>query len=74
MIRRCDANDFEIVWAIINDGARSYPRSHAERTSRRDPATDPSTDRAESPCLLFYRLKQSLKSHLPPNVLAQNRI
>jgi GNAT superfamily N-acetyltransferase len=24
MIRRCDANDFEIVWAIINDGARSY--------------------------------------------------
>ena len=24
MIRRCDDRDFELVWAIINDGARAY--------------------------------------------------
>jgi N-acetylglutamate synthase-like GNAT family acetyltransferase len=24
MIRRCDDNDFELIWAIINDGARAY--------------------------------------------------
>ena len=24
MIRRCDNYDFELIWAIINDGARAY--------------------------------------------------
>jgi N-acetylglutamate synthase-like GNAT family acetyltransferase len=24
MIRRCDERDFEVIWAIINDGARAY--------------------------------------------------
>jgi GNAT superfamily N-acetyltransferase len=24
MIRRCDEHDFEVIWAIINDGARAY--------------------------------------------------
>ena len=24
MIRRCDGRDFELIWAIINDGARAY--------------------------------------------------
>jgi GNAT superfamily N-acetyltransferase len=24
MIRRCDARDFELIWAIINDGAQAY--------------------------------------------------
>ena len=24
MIRRCDARDFEVIWAIINDGAQAY--------------------------------------------------
>jgi GNAT superfamily N-acetyltransferase len=24
MIRRCDDGDFELIWAIINDGARAY--------------------------------------------------
>ena len=24
MIRRCDQRDFEVIWAIINDGARAY--------------------------------------------------
>ena len=24
MIRRCDNCDFELIWAIINDGARAY--------------------------------------------------
>jgi N-acetylglutamate synthase-like GNAT family acetyltransferase len=24
MIRRCDDRDFEVIWAIINDGARAY--------------------------------------------------
>jgi GNAT superfamily N-acetyltransferase len=24
MIRRCDDRDFELIWAIINDGAQSY--------------------------------------------------
>ncbi len=24
MIRRCDDGDFEVVWSIINDGARAY--------------------------------------------------
>ena len=24
MIRRCDARDFEVIWAIINDGAQVY--------------------------------------------------
>lgn len=24
MIRRCDERDFELIWAIINDGARAY--------------------------------------------------
>ena len=24
MIRRCDNRDFELIWAIINDGARAY--------------------------------------------------
>jgi GNAT superfamily N-acetyltransferase len=24
MIRRCDDDDFEVIWAIINDGARAY--------------------------------------------------
>jgi GNAT superfamily N-acetyltransferase len=24
MIRRCDENDFEVIWQIINDGARAY--------------------------------------------------
>lgn len=24
MIRRCDNHDFELIWAIINDGARAY--------------------------------------------------
>jgi N-acetylglutamate synthase-like GNAT family acetyltransferase len=24
MIRRCDDRDFELIWAIINDGARAY--------------------------------------------------
>jgi N-acetylglutamate synthase-like GNAT family acetyltransferase len=24
MIRRCDARDFELIWFIINDGARAY--------------------------------------------------
>lgn len=24
MIRPCDANDFELIWTIINDGAKRY--------------------------------------------------
>ena len=24
MIRRCDERDFELIWAIINDGFRAY--------------------------------------------------
>ena len=24
MIRRCDERDFELIWSIINDGARAY--------------------------------------------------
>ncbi len=24
MIRRCDDRDFELIWAIVNDGARAY--------------------------------------------------
>jgi hypothetical protein len=24
MIRRCDDRDFEVIWAIINDGAQAY--------------------------------------------------
>jgi len=24
MIRRCDNSDFELIWAIINDGAQAY--------------------------------------------------
>ena len=24
MIRRCDERDFDVIWAIINDGARAY--------------------------------------------------
>jgi GNAT superfamily N-acetyltransferase len=24
MIRRCDDSDFELIWAVINDGARAY--------------------------------------------------
>jgi len=24
MIRRCDENDFEVIWLVINDGARAY--------------------------------------------------
>jgi len=24
MIRRCDDDDFDVIWAIINDGARAY--------------------------------------------------
>ena len=24
MIRRCDERDFELIWAIINDGAQAY--------------------------------------------------
>jgi N-acetylglutamate synthase-like GNAT family acetyltransferase len=24
MIRKCDERDFEVIWAIINDGARAY--------------------------------------------------
>src|SRR5712672_1981357 len=24
MIRRCDGRDFEVIWAIINDGAQVY--------------------------------------------------
>ena len=24
MIRRCDDRDFEVIWAIINDGAQKY--------------------------------------------------
>jgi len=24
MIRRCDGRDFEVIWAIINDGAQAY--------------------------------------------------
>ena len=24
MIRRCDARDFELMWAIVNDGAQAY--------------------------------------------------
>jgi hypothetical protein len=24
MVRRCDDCDFELVWAIINDGAQAY--------------------------------------------------
>ena len=24
MIRRCDENDFEVIWQIINDGAQAY--------------------------------------------------
>ena len=24
MIRRCDDRDFELIWAIINDGAQAY--------------------------------------------------
>jgi N-acetylglutamate synthase-like GNAT family acetyltransferase len=24
MIRRCDDNDFDLIWTIINDGARAY--------------------------------------------------
>jgi N-acetylglutamate synthase-like GNAT family acetyltransferase len=24
MIRRCDGRDFDVIWAIINDGARAY--------------------------------------------------
>lgn len=24
MIRRCHENDFELIWAIINDGAKAY--------------------------------------------------
>jgi GNAT superfamily N-acetyltransferase len=24
MIRRCDERDFEVIWAVINDGARAY--------------------------------------------------
>jgi len=24
MIRRCDARDFDLMWAIVNDGARAY--------------------------------------------------
>jgi len=27
MIRRCDERDFEVIWAIINDGARAYAGS-----------------------------------------------
>src|SRR5437660_1417672 len=26
MIRRCDERDFELIWSIINDGARAYER------------------------------------------------
>ena len=24
MIRRCDDRDFELIWDIVNDGARAY--------------------------------------------------
>jgi hypothetical protein len=24
MIRRCDNREFDLIWAIINDGARAY--------------------------------------------------
>ena len=24
MMRRCDSHDFELIWEIINDGARAY--------------------------------------------------
>ena len=24
MIRRCDNRDFELIWAIINDGSQAY--------------------------------------------------
>lgn len=24
MIRRCDDRDFELIWTIVNDGARAY--------------------------------------------------
>ncbi len=24
MMRRCDEDDFELIWAIINDGAKAY--------------------------------------------------
>ena len=24
MIRRCDDSDFDLIWAIINDGAQAY--------------------------------------------------
>jgi N-acetylglutamate synthase-like GNAT family acetyltransferase len=30
MIRRCKTNDFELIWAIINDGARAYKGVIAE--------------------------------------------
>jgi hypothetical protein len=32
MIRRCDEDDFQVIWQIINDGARAYkgviPQDH----------------------------------------------
>jgi hypothetical protein len=24
MMRRCDSHDFELIWEVINDGARAY--------------------------------------------------
>ena len=30
MIRRCDERDFELIWAIINDGAQVYRGTIAE--------------------------------------------
>ncbi len=24
MIRRCDDRDFDVIWAIVNDGAQAY--------------------------------------------------
>ena len=42
MIRRCDDRDFEMIWAIINDGARAY-----EGVIPEDRWTDPYMSRNE---------------------------
>jgi N-acetylglutamate synthase-like GNAT family acetyltransferase len=42
MIRRCDDRDFDVIWAIINDGARAYRGIIPE-----DRWTDPYMSRTE---------------------------
>ena len=32
MIRRCDDQDFELIWAIINDGAQAYRGTDSRRS------------------------------------------